>query len=110
MADYKEQSKHQKLYGTNRWRKRSGQQRHEHPLCKMCADKGLVTAAEVADHVVPHHGIVALFWFGELQSLCKRCHDKTKQLIEKGSYKGYSEEIGTDGFPVDPNHPFNRKK
>ena len=40
-------------------------------------------AATLADHVVPHRGDYALFWFGELQSLCKACHDIKKQRVER---------------------------
>jgi hypothetical protein len=49
----------------------------------------------IADHVVPHKGDWNDFRLGELQSLCKQCHDSTKQLIER---RGYSYETGTDGL------------
>jgi hypothetical protein len=65
--------------------------------------KGKVIAAEVADHVIPHRDSYELFWFGELQSLCKNCHDSVKQQEE---ISGFNREIGVDGFPVDPHHPF----
>lgn len=70
----------------------------------MCEEHGVVTLADVADHVVPHHGDEQLFWFGELQSLCYSHHNSTKQQIEN---KGYVNDIGVDGWPVDSNHPFN---
>jgi 5-methylcytosine-specific restriction endonuclease McrA len=38
--------------------------------------------ATVADHVTPHRDDHGAFWFGELQSLCKSCHDVKKQRIE----------------------------
>lgn len=37
----------------------------------------------MADHVVPHRDDYGLFWFGELQSLCKSCHDGKKQRAER---------------------------
>lgn len=77
------------------------------PLCKLCLDVGVTTAATVVDHVTPHRGSAVLFWDrSNWQSLCKHCHDSVKQRIERN---GYDKTIGPDGFPVDPLHPFNRK-
>jgi hypothetical protein len=70
-----------------------------------------VTAATVADHVIPHKGDPTLFWDGELQSLCDadpwRCHSSHKQKTER---RGYSAEVGSDGFPIDPTHPANQTR
>lgn len=71
----------------------------------MCLDKGLVVAATVADHIEPHHGDEVKFWFGALQSLCASHHSGAKAEQER---KGYSTEIGVDGWPVDRHHPANR--
>ncbi|APX83806.1 hypothetical protein BV511_03110 [Methylorubrum extorquens] len=71
------------LYGTSRWqRRRAGQLRLE-PLCRACKSEGLIVAATVADHVVPHRGSVVAFWCGELQSLCTSCHSRAKQAEER---------------------------
>ena len=51
------------------------------------------------------NAIEALIDAGALQSLCKACYDSTKQTEER---RGYSREVGTDGFPLDPRHPGNR--
>jgi 5-methylcytosine-specific restriction enzyme A len=91
-----------KWYVTKRWVRRREQQRRERPLCEMCLEHGVVIAAQVVDHVMPHHGDYHLFWYGKLQSLCKACHDSSKQQIEN---KGFVNDIGTDGWPVDPGHP-----
>ena len=55
----------------------------------------MVVAASVCDHIVPHKGNKELFFAGPFQSLCKKCHDGTKQRLEK------SGEFGCDdnGFP-----------
>ena len=56
-----------------------------HPLCCMCLESEIVTAATVADHVIPHRGDPELFWdAGNLQSLCQHHHDSDKQLLEHG--------------------------
>lgn len=92
-------------YWTTAWRSRAKAQIQAEPLCRMCMARGQVTAARVADHIVPHRGDSELFWNGDLQSLCKPCHDSAKQQEEK---RGHSTEIGADGWPIDPRHPANR--
>lgn len=71
------------LYNSRRWREKREHQLSIEPLCRMCAQVGRVTAATVADHVVPHKGSLTLFWSGALQSLCKSCHDSHKQREER---------------------------
>lgn len=42
------------------------------------------TSKLVADHVRPHRGDARLFWDeGNLQTLCKPCHDSKKQRAER---------------------------
>lgn len=54
------------------------------PLCVFCRQLGRATAATVVDHIRPHRGDRALLLDADnLQSLCKRCHDSTKQRQEK---------------------------
>lgn len=88
-------------YGKRRWKKRSAWQLKTHPLCIMCLNKGFVIAARVADHIEKHNGDVAKFWSGPLQSLCAECHSSSKRQIED---KGFVNDIGADGWPIDPNH------
>jgi 5-methylcytosine-specific restriction endonuclease McrA len=65
------------------WRARAKAQLMAQPLCAMCAAKGLVKEASLADHVTPHRGEAALFWGGALQSLCWSCHSRDKQRAER---------------------------
>lgn len=45
------------------------------------------TSQLVCDHIRPHRGDAALFWDeGNLQSLCKPCHDVVKQAEERRGY------------------------
>lgn len=92
-----------KWYGTARWQRRAKLQLTLEPLCAICARKGMVVPAEVADHIVPHKGNESEFWLGPLQSLCKPCHNGLKQQEE---HRGFTCEIGTNGLPVDLRHPF----
>ena len=91
-----------KLYKTARWQRRRDMQLQLFPLCAKCAERGVVTPAEVAHHKIPHKGDLKLFWFGELESLCTRCHDGITQQQERF---GFCTDIGVDGWPVDQRHP-----
>lgn len=64
----------------------------------MCERQGIIEAASVADHIVPHRGDPDLFWSGALQSICAPCHNSLKQSAEKG---GQRVAIGVDGWPID---------
>lgn len=57
------------------------------PLCEMCPEHSK-NAATVADHIEPHNGDHAKFWFGKLQSLCAPCHDIRKQRAENRAKGG----------------------
>jgi 5-methylcytosine-specific restriction endonuclease McrA len=94
------------LYNRSTWVRRRKAQLREHPLCAMCEARGMVTPATVADHIEPHRGDELLFFFGDLQSLCAHCHNHRKKRLET---HGYLLDIGTDGWPLDPNHPANRR-
>ncbi|WP_226576528.1 HNH endonuclease [Acuticoccus sediminis] len=75
-------------------------------VCQKCGVQLTNDRQCVADHKVRHEGDAALFWDPEnLQTLCQPCHDSAKQSEEA---RGYSSEIGADGFPIDPRHPANR--
>jgi len=80
-------------------------QLRRHPLRKFCLERGIVKAANVVDHVTPHKGDWNAFVTGKLQSLCEPCPKSAKREIE---LRGYWTDIGLDGYPTHPNHPFNR--
>ena len=88
-----------KWYKRKAWRGVGGRrlkQLEQEPLCALCPPNSR-NLAEVADHVIPHRGDHGLFWFGELQSLCKPCHDIKKQRLERraeGGAKVQSVQIG----------------
>lgn len=85
-------------YGTQRWKDRRTEQLSHFPLCKMCLERGIVRAATIADHREPHKGDELKFWTGELDSLCKPCHDSDKKRIEAGGKA--KQHIGLDGWPI----------
>jgi 5-methylcytosine-specific restriction enzyme A len=95
------------FYGTAYWQRRRSLQLGAEPLCRFCADGGIVRPATVVDHVEPHKGDWNLFVLGELQSLCDDCHNSRKKIIEA---RGYDIAVDEDGWPTDPRHPANRPR
>jgi 5-methylcytosine-specific restriction endonuclease McrA len=89
-----------------RWQRARERWLRQHPLCAICQARGVIEAAEVVDHIVPHRDDPALFWDkANWQSLSKRCHDSLKQSLEKtGRIKG----ADVNGLPLDPAHPWRR--
>ena len=86
------------LYGTARWARVRHDVLSSQPLCVMCLSRDMVEPADTVDHIKPHRGDAELFWDRDnLQSLCKRCHDSDKALIERGKTPVY---IGVDGYPI----------
>lgn len=112
---------YRKLYNTRRWRRRRKSHIDREPLCRMCLARGVINNGSrridgspqpdkrrrflVADHIKEHKGNLKLFWEGELQTLCPDHHDSVKQAEER---RGFTTEVGLDGWPVDPNHPASR--
>jgi 5-methylcytosine-specific restriction enzyme A len=93
-------------YGTQIWRNRRAHQLRIEPLCVLCEVEGRLTPATVADHFPAHNDDYTAFVRGPLRSLCAACHD----ALQGFKHKGYSSEIGLDGYPIDPAHPFNRQR
>lgn len=74
-------------YHTWRWTKLSRAFREAHPLCEECRRRGVITPAEVVDHIVPVE-VCADFWDqSNWQSLCQKCNNekgnRDKRLIQK---------------------------
>jgi 5-methylcytosine-specific restriction enzyme A len=60
------------------WRKLRHAYLSQHPLCECdrCKSEGLVTPAEVVDHIVPINDDPSLrLEWSNLRSMSKRCHD-----------------------------------
>lgn len=88
-----------RLYGTSRWQRMRLRHLKANPLCVFCLAENIVTPAKVADHIRPHKGDEALFWDeANLQSLCTRHHNSTKQSLEKGGKPRV--RIAADGWPA----------
>lgn len=76
------------------------------PFCIDCSVRDLVVKATIVDHKIPHKENLELFWDRDnWQPLCKPCHDRHKQRLEKS---GRVVGCTIDGVPVDPNHHWAR--
>lgn len=102
-----EAAAYRRWYKTAAWRRLAKHQLRTHPTCSMCASQGRLTVATVCDHATPHRGDEAAFWAGPFQSLCESCHAGPKQRQER---RGYVAGCDADGRPLDPSHPWNRRK
>jgi 5-methylcytosine-specific restriction protein A len=76
-------------YDTARWKQlrlkvfERDRYRCQHTGC--CKVEGN-TSKLICDHIKPHRGNEHLFWNeANLQTLCKPCHDKTKQQEEQAT-------------------------
>ncbi|WP_339487895.1 HNH endonuclease [Pseudomonas sp. EL_65y_Pfl2_R95] len=66
-------------YGS-KWQKAREKFLFANPLCCYCQAKGIVTAANVVDHKIPHKGDQSLFWDqSNWQPMCAPCHDSAKR-------------------------------
>lgn len=98
-------SSSQRGYGY-RWQKVRDGFLKKHPLCEYHSKMGMIAAAVVVDHKIPHRGDMQLFWDRDnWQALCKGCHDRIKQQQEKS---GVAQWCGIDGTPLDANHHWNK--
>lgn len=93
---------YRKLYKLSRWKAARAAQLAKQPLCERCLKRGDIVAAGVVNHRTPHKGDWELFVSPDNhESCCKRCHDGDIQSEER---LGYSNEVGADGYPIDPAH------
>lgn len=73
-----------KWYKTARWQKlRMTILVRDLFTCQMCKKLEINTSQLVCDHKEQHHGNEEAFWSGPFQTLCKPCHDSTKQKEER---------------------------
>jgi 5-methylcytosine-specific restriction protein A len=89
-------------YDTRAWRRLSARKLAAFPLCEPCWRRGYVEPAVLVHHV--EHiadGGALIVHLDQLVSMCVRCHNET----HAGGIKG----CDLHGYPLDPNHPWNRE-
>jgi len=90
-----------------RWQRLRARHLQANPLCARCEAKGGATIATEVHHVMPCGEDPQLQMDpNNLESLCRECHGPLKG----NDSRGYSREIGLDGYYIDPRHPSNRPR
>lgn len=82
--DYSEKRKiRRSIYDTKKWRDLRKAKLMQNPLCEKCFENGIITPAEDIHHIVSFVDITdnlrrleIAYDFNNLQSLCKKCHQK----------------------------------
>ena len=74
-------------YHTAKWTRMSKAFREANPLCVMCEKKGVITPADVVDHITPYPVCKDFFDSSNWQSLCNRHNaekgNKDKKVINE---------------------------
>lgn len=91
-------------YKSKAWQIRKRDQRAAQPLCELCDKEGVTRLMAIVDHHPPHNEDWQQFFHGPVRSLCKPHHDSQAQADEA---RGFSVDVGHDGWPTDPLHPSN---
>lgn len=103
-----EAAEYRKLYQTAQWRRLREvalvRDMFRCQRCKCFVKRGRShPQSAVVHHIKAHKGDNDLFFdIDNLQVVCWTCHSG---VIQSEEARGYSTEIGSDGWPTDSNHP-----
>jgi 5-methylcytosine-specific restriction protein A len=97
-------------YTTQRWQRLRRFKLAVNPLCELCLKQQRIVPAVAVDHVIaikaggdPYPALE------NLTALCEPCHNRKTRIVEQMgkelTIKGHDEF----GYPLDPNHPWNRE-
>jgi len=82
----------QTIYNSREWRELRTRKLRANPLCELCQQKGIVTAAHQVHHIHPiedSHSVQEMrkwaFMYENLQSLCDQCHADIHKAEGKGT-------------------------
>ena len=75
------------FYNSKRWRSLRNYYIQAHPLCQQCKREGVITGAQMVDHIKPITMGGSPVDQKNLQSLCTKCHNSKsgKESAEKRS-------------------------
>ena len=68
--------KAQNFYHTKRWKHLRDYFLSTSPICVECAKRGIVTAGQLVDHIIPITDGGAAMDINNLQTLCAACHNR----------------------------------
>ena len=88
----KQRKDKQTIYNSREWRELREQKLRANPLCEVCQQKGIVTAAHQVHHIHPiedSHSVQEMrkwaFMYENLQSVCDQCHAEIHKAEGKGT-------------------------
>ena len=88
----KQRKDKQTIYNSREWRELREQKLRANPLCELCQQKGIVTAAHQVHHIHPiedSHSVQEMrkwaFMYENLQSVCDQCHADIHKAEGKGT-------------------------
>lgn len=80
----KDQAKLDRFYNSPMWKRARTAHRAREPLCRMCAEAGIIKAGDMVDHIVERRDGGSNYDTTNLQTLCNGCHSiKTKAERER---------------------------
>jgi len=97
------------IYNLKAWRYTRLAKLSATPYCEHCGNP-----ATCVDHILPIEDGGHPFDYSNLQSLCFKCHNAKSAAVDGGfgNKKKRGKIFGCDirGYPLDPDHPWNREK
>ena len=88
----KQRKDKQDIYNSREWRELREQKLRANPLCEICEQKGITTAAHQVHHIHPiedSHSVQEMrkwaFMYENLQSVCDQCHNDIHKAEGKGT-------------------------
>ena len=96
---------------SGQWKRIRQQYRGAHPLCERCLAQGRTTLATETHHRVNcgNDPDLQTAW-GNLEALCSPCHAEHHAPEKAEQRGGYSKVIDSEGYPISPSHPANRRR
>ena len=81
------------------------------PLCETCLKEGRIEPAIAIDHIVAVRapGGEAYPSLDRLRSQCASCHNRKTRVVEQLGEQLSVKGCDINGYPLDPNHPWNRE-
>jgi 5-methylcytosine-specific restriction enzyme A len=97
------------LYNTQRWQRLRRLKLQVNPLCESCLKQQRIEAATAVDHIVAVKapGGEAYPALDRLMSCCASCHNGKTRIVEQLGAELTVKGCDINGYPLDPNHPWN---
>lgn len=97
-------------YTTQRWQRLRRLKLQTNPVCETCLKLyQRIEPATAVDHIVAIKAGGAPYpALNELRSQCASCHNRKTRIVEQLGADLTVKGCDVNGYPLDPNHPWNR--